>query len=152
MNNTRIPFDSFAYNSNPNLNPVMKERFIQLDSFRRSQAPINPRQGSNYIPTIKNPSTGEASRTVIFIVLGFLIVAIVIWIIVNFLLYKDDKAWFKVYKAPPPPSNSVQPNGDGTGGQLDDSVNTFKNQNLTGYSAKNPSTTPSEFGGYISVP
>lgn len=102
--------------------------------------------------TTVQPSSGEASKTVIFVVLGILIVGIVIWIIVNFLLYKDDKAWFKVYKAPPPPSDAVQPNGDGTGGSLDPAVTTYRNQQLSGYQALNPSTTPSEFGGYITTP
>jgi hypothetical protein len=145
MNNNRIPFDSYAYKPNP-----MQAQYLQLDAFRRSQAPVYPRPGAAYIP--KNPSSGEASRTVIFVVLGILIVGIVAWLVINFLLYDKNSAWFKVYKAPPPPSGSVQPNGDGTEGTLDPATTTFKNSQLTAYKAGNPSTTPSDFGGYISSP
>ena len=67
-------------------------------------------------------------------------------------LYPSLKINFKVQTPPPPPSDSVQPNGDGTGGSLDPAVTSYKNQQLTGYKARNPSTTPSEFGGYITTP
>jgi hypothetical protein len=106
---------------------------------------------SRYYPPAPS-SSGEVNKTLLIIVIGILVVLIVVWVIVNFILYKDDKAWFKVYKAPPPPSGAVQPNGDGTGGKLDPSVTTYKNQQLTGYAAKNPSKTPTEFGGFISQP
>ena len=146
MNNSQIPYDSYAYKPNP-----MQTQYRQLDVYRRTQGPVYPRTGAAYMPQIPS-SSGEASKKIIFIVLGFLIVAVVAWVVINFLLYKDDKAWFKVYKAPPPPSDSIQPNGDGTGGPLDPAVNTFKNANLTGYKAGNPSSTPSDFGGYITTP
>jgi hypothetical protein len=97
-------------------------------------------------------STGEVNKTVLITVLSILTVLIIGWVILNFILYKDDKAWFKVYKAPPPPAGSIQPNGDGTAGSLDPAVNAFKNQQLAGYQALNPSTTPSEFGGFITTP
>jgi hypothetical protein len=107
---------------------------------------------SGYGSTQMNKSSGEVSKGVMFAVIGILVVAIVVWVIINFILYKDDKAWFKVYKAPPPPAGSIQPNGDGTGGSLDPTVNDYKNKNLAGYAAKNPSTTPTEFGPYITQP
>jgi hypothetical protein len=144
MNSTQIPYDSYAYKPNP-----MQTQYRQINTFSRTQGPVYPRPGA-YVA--QNPSSGEASKTIIFVVLGILIVGIVVWVVINFLLYKDDKAWFKVYKAPPPPSGSVQPNGDGTGGALDPAVTTFKNAQLTGYKAGNPSSTPSDFGGYITTP
>ena len=97
-------------------------------------------------------SSGEVSRKTMIIVSVVLIVIILLWLGLNFLLYEKKTAWFKVYKAPPPPSNSVQPNGDGTGGKLDPAVTTFKNQQLSGYQALAPGSTPSEFGGYITTP
>ena len=145
MNNSQISYDSYAYKPNP-----MQTQYRQINTFSRNQAPVYPRSGAAYMKQMS--SGGEASRNIIFIVLGFLIVAIVAWVVINFLLYKDDKAWFKVYKAPPPPSDSVQPNGDGTDGPLDPSVNTFKNTNLTGYRAGNPSSSASDFGSYITTP
>jgi hypothetical protein len=97
-------------------------------------------------------SSGEVSKTVVNITLIVLAVLILGWLGLNFFLYEKDEAWFKVYKAPPPPANSIQPNGDGTGGKLDPAVTTFKNSQLAGYQALKPSTTPSEFGGYITTP
>jgi hypothetical protein len=107
---------------------------------------------SRYGPTQMNKSSGEVSKGVMFAVIGILVVAIVVWVVINFILYKDDKAWFKVYKAPPAPAGSIQPNGDGTGGSLDPTVNDYKNKNLASYTARNPSKTAEEFGPYITQP
>jgi len=151
MNNTRIPFDSYAYKP-PNMqayrNPALQAQYRNLSNSRMQSPAYSRTRG--YIPQM--PNSGEASRTIIFVVLGILIVAIVGWIILNFLLYEKDSGWFKVYKSPPPPSGSIQPNGDGTGGSLDPAVTTFKNANLTSYKGLNPSTTPENFGGYITTP
>lgn len=142
--NTYIPsYDSYAYKPNP-----MQSQYRQLNNFRRSQSPRSP----NYMPQMTSKSSGEVSRTTMNIVLIVLAVIIAAWVGLNFFLYEKDEAWFKVYKAPPPPSNSVQPNGDGNGGKLDPTVNTYKNSNLAGYQAKNPGKTPSEFGGFITTP
>ena len=142
MSNPYTLYNSYA---NPKFDPTMYRKL----NMARGQAPPLPRTG-NY--TTQNPNTGEVSDKVRNIVLIVLVVAIIVWLGLNFFLYEKKTAWFKTYKAPPPPANSVQPNGDGTGGSLDPAVNTFKNQQLAGYQAKNPSSTPTEFGGYITTP
>jgi hypothetical protein len=125
-------------------NPYNSNRSIQ----QTYRSPIPSRYGPQQI----NKPSGEVSKGVLFAVIGFLVVAIVVWVIINFILYKDDKAWFEVYKAPPPPSGSIQPNGDGTGGSLDTPINDYKNKNLTAYATNNPSKTPENFGPYITQP
>lgn len=132
--NSRYSYDSYGYNR-----PSYPQQGY-------------PRQGYNPRQMVPNQIVAPEKKTIMFVVLGFLIVAVIGWIILNFILYKNDSAWFKVYKAPPPPSGAVQPNGDGTGGSLDPAVNTYKNNNLTGLKALNPSTTPTYFGGFISTP
>lgn len=144
MNTYRPSYDSYAYKPNVNLN-----MYRDLNVARGQARPL-PRTGNyKYSPTL---NSGEANKTVMIVVLVTLAVLIVLWVILNFILYKDDKAWFKVYKAPPPPSDSVQPNGDGTAGKLDPAVNNYKNANLTSYKAMNPGSTPTEFGGFITTP
>lgn len=136
-------YNSYAYKPNVNLN-----MYRNLNVARGQARPL-PRTG-NY--NTQNPNAGEVSKTTMIIVLVVLAVLIAGWVGLNFYLYEKDEAWFKVYKAPAPPPNSVQPNGDGTGGKLDPAVTTFKNSNLAGYKALAPGTTPSEFGGYITTP
>ena len=138
MSNPYTSYNSYGYKSS-----------VPLQSPRMTRYP----NGYPYSkPSSGSGSSGEVSKNVINITLIVLAVLILGWLGLNFFLYEKDQAWFKVYKAPPPPSNSVQPNGDGTGGKLDPAVTTFKNSQLTGYQALKPSTTSSEFGGYITTP
>jgi hypothetical protein len=75
MNNTRIPFDSYAYKP-PNMqayrNPALQAQYRNLSNSRMQSPAYSRTRG--YIPQM--PNSGEASRTVIFVVLGILIVGI----------------------------------------------------------------------------
>jgi hypothetical protein len=138
MNNTRIPFGSYDYN-------YTQAQYRNLSAMR-GQKPMYSR------PKNSQMSSGEVSKKIVSIVIGILIVLILGWLGLNFLLYEKDSAWFKVYTPPPPPSDSIQPNGNGSGGKLDDATNTYKNQQLGLYQAGNPSKNASDFGGYITTP
>jgi len=93
------------------------------------------------------------------VIWGIITLSIVlIIIIINVVMFATNKGLYGPYKPPPPPDNTISPNGnpnapDATANLLlfNPTLLTTKNNNLFGYNAASAKTNPEEWGYYLTT-